>query len=202
MGAVDALTGTYRLPCPTRGTSRVCLSAFREIDRVAGVAHPAVFRVVFLCACGEEHTALVAHDTLDWAPLGLGDDATFLNLMTSRHDDVASELTALASAHIRRGEWPWSFFCCSENAPRPATPSAFRHVACVPGTVAFAVRCPTCDTTSINLATPPHLDVPFHSDAHVGVVAHAFEDDALPSAEAFRDELGRATFDERRLVFP
>jgi hypothetical protein len=35
----------------------------------------------------------------------------------------------------------------------------------------------------------------------VGVVAHVFEEGALPSPEAFRDELGRATFDERRLVF-
>lgn len=202
MGAVDALTGTYRLPCPKQGTARVRLSAFREIDRVAGVAHPAVFRVVFLCSCGEEHIALVAHDTLDWAPLGLDDDATFLNLMTSRRGDLASELTELASAHIHRGEWPWSFFCCSEDAPRPVTPSAFRHLAYIPDAVAFAARCPTCDTISINLATPPHLDVPFHSDARIGVVTHVFQDDALPSAEAFRGELGRATFDERRLVFP
>ena len=129
MGAVDALTGTYRLPCPARGTCRVRLSAFREIERLPGPAHPSVFRVVYLCSCGDEHVALVGHDTLDWAPLGLDDDVTYLNLMTSRRDDLAAELAALASAHIHRGEWPWSFYCYLEDAPRPVTPSAFRRLA-------------------------------------------------------------------------
>lgn len=202
MGGVDALTGTYRLPCPARGTCRVRLSAFREIDRLPGTAHPSVFRIVFLCSCGEEHVALIGHDQLDWAPLGLDDDVTYLNLMTSRRDDLSTELVDLASAHIHRGEWPWSFFCSEEDAPRPVTPSAFRHLAPATATVALAVRCPACDTTSINLVTPPHIDVPFHSDAQIGVVPHPFDDDALTSAEAFRAELEAATFDEKRLLVP
>lgn len=199
MSGVDALTGTFRLPCPSAGSSRVRLSAFREIERLVGPAHPAVYRVVFLCTCGEEHVALVAHDALDWSPLGLDDDATYLNLMTSRRDDLASELTGLASARIGRGEWPWCFFCYLENAPRPATPSAFRLLAPGPGAVAVAVRCPACGSTSINLVTQPHLDVPFHSDVRVGVVAHVFEDDALRTVDAFRAELESSSFDEKRL---
>ena len=202
MGGVDALKGMYRLPCPTRGMSGVRLSAFREIDRVRGTAHPSVFRIVFLCSCGEEHVALIGHDTLDRALLGLDDDATFLNLMTSHRDDLSSELVALASAHIHRGEWPWSFFCYLEDAVRPVTPSAFRRLAPASGTVALAVRCPTCDTTSINLVTPLHVDVPFHSDACVGVIAHVFDDDAIRSIDAFRVELNSATFDEKRLLLP
>ena len=202
MGAVDALTGTYRLPCPTQGTCKVRLSAFREIERLPGPAHPAVFRVLFVCSCGDEHVSLVSHDTLDWAPLGLDEDVTYLNLMTSRRDDLAAELSALASAHIHRGEWPWSFFCYLEDTTRPATPSAFRRLAPTPQTVAVAVRCPACDTTSINLVTPPHVDVPFHSDAHVAVVPHVFDDDALDTAQTFVAELESATFDEKRLLLP
>jgi len=200
MGGVDALTGTYRLPCPVRGTCGVRLSAFREIDRLPGPAHPSIFRVLFSCSCGEEHVALVGHDALDWAPLGLDGEATFVNLMTSRRDDLASELSALASAHIRRGEWPWSFFCFHEDAPRPVTPSSFRRLAPASHTVALAVRCPVCDTTSINLVTAPHVDVPFHSDAHIGVAACVLDDDALSTVEAFRAELESARFDERRLL--
>ena len=201
MGGVDALTGTYRLGCPASGaTTRVRLSSFRQIERLPGPAHPAVFRVVYACACGGEHVGLVGHDALDWAPLGLDDDLTFINLMTSRRDDLASELTGLASARIGRGEWPWCFFCHREDAPRPVTPSSFRLLAPRPDAVAVAVRCPVCDSTSINLVTQSHVDVPFHSDATVGVVAHAFEESSLPTIDAFRAELDSASFDERRLV--
>ena len=91
-------------------------------------------------------------------------------------------------------------FCYLENAPRPVTPSAFRLLAPRPQAVAVAVRCPACGSTSINLVTPSHVDVPFHSDAQVGVVAHVFEEDALRTLDALRAELGSATFDEKRLV--
>ena len=82
MGDVDALTGRYRLPCPTTGTCGVRLSSFREIERLPGAAHPAVYRVAFACTCGDEHTALVGHDALDWAPLGL----TERGLVRQPHD--------------------------------------------------------------------------------------------------------------------
>ena len=67
MGGVDALTGRFRLPCPASGWSSVRLSSFREIERLDGSAHPALYRVVFACTCGGEHVALVAHDELDWS---------------------------------------------------------------------------------------------------------------------------------------
>jgi hypothetical protein len=178
----------------------VRLSAFREIERLDGSAHPALYRVVFACTCGSDHVALVAHDDLDWSPLGLADEGTYVNLMTSRTDDVATELTGLASARIGRGEWPWCFFCCREDAPRPVTPSAFRLLEPLLGTMAVAIRCPACGSTSINLLSRPHVDVPFHSDPRVGVVAHPFEDGALPTSEAFRAELDAASFDQRALT--
>ena len=200
MGSVDALTGRFRLPCPTAGWCRVQLSAFRAIERLDGSAHPAVYRVVFACTCGADHVALVGHDDLDWSPLGLGDDGTYVNLMTSRTDDLATELTGLASARIGRGQWPWCFFCCREDMPRPVTPSAFRHLEPHVGTMAVAIRCPACGSTSINLVSRPHVDVPFHSDPRIGVALRAFGDDALTTTEAFRAELDSATFDERALA--
>ena len=48
--------------------------------------------------------------------------------------------------------------------------------------------------------TRPHVDVPFHSDATVGVVAHVFETDALRTVTEFDAELRSATFDEKRLL--
>jgi hypothetical protein len=200
MAGVDALTGTFRLPCPTAGESRkVRLSSFREIERLPGPAHPAVYRVVFGCGCGGEHVALVGHDDLDRGPLGLGEATAYVNLMTSRRDDLATELSGIASARIGRGEWPWCFFCYEEDVPRPVTPSYFRLLAARSGTVAVAIRCPACDSTSINLVTPPHVDVPFHSDARIGVVPQVFAEDALRTVDAFHAELGTASFDEKRL---
>jgi hypothetical protein len=200
MGGVDALTGTFRLPCPATGTSRVRLSSFRQIERLPGAAHPAVFRVVFDCSCGGAHVALVGHDALDWSPLGLDDHVPYVNLMTSRRDDLAGELSELASTQIHRGAWPWSFFCYLEDAPRPVTPSSFRLLAPLPGAVAVAVSCPGCGSTTVNVVTPPHVDVPFHSDDRVGVMSHVFEQETLPDADTFLAELGSATFDEKRLA--
>jgi hypothetical protein len=62
------------------------------------------------------------------------------------------------------------------------------------------VRCPVCGSTSINLVTRPHVDVPFHSDATVGVVAHVFAADALRTVAEFQAELQSSTFDEKRLL--
>jgi hypothetical protein len=196
---VDALTGRYALSCPHRGTASVRLSSFRIVERLPGTAHPAVYRVHFACACGGEHDALVAHDELDWAPLGLTPGRTFVNLMTSRRQDLASELTALVLTRLEAGEWPWSFFCYLEERPRPMTPSAFQLI--VPGgrTLGVAVRCPACCSTSVNVVTSAHVDFPFWNDAEIGVVAHVFDDDAIRTIEAFRAELASATFDRKRL---
>src|SRR5205085_5746478 len=67
----DALTSRYTFACPTRGESQVNLSAFRELERLPGAAHPAVYRVRFACPCGEDHLGFVSHAELDWEPLGL-----------------------------------------------------------------------------------------------------------------------------------
>lgn len=195
----DALTTTYTLACPHRGEARVKLSSFRALDRLAGAEHPAVYRVVFACGCGEAHPALVSHDDLDWAPLGL-QAGSFLNLMTDRLDDAGSELGALAAQRIGAGEWPWSFFCYLEDAPRPVTPSAFRLLAPAAGALGVAIRCPACASTSVNLVTPSHVDVPFHSDTHVAVATHVFAEDELQTVAALTAELGSASFDERCLA--
>ncbi len=202
---MDALTSTYRFSCPHRGEASVRLSSFRRVQRLPGAAHPAVYRVDFTCACGDDHIGLVTQTQLDWDPLGLDSDETFVNLMTSRRDDVATELADVASARINAGEWPWTFFCYLEERSRPVTPSSF--VVLAPGgaelrrgTLGVAVRCPVCGSLTINVVSEFHLDLPFWNDAHVGVVEHVFDDDALRTLEAFHSELHSASFDERRLA--
>ena len=197
----DTLTTRYTFACPEHGDTRVALSRFRQLERLPGAAHPAVFGVRFECGCGEEHPGLVSHDELDWAPLGLGTGESFLNLMTARLDALEDELADLAATKIGAGEWPWSFFCYPENQPRPVFPSSFFLLA--PSgrgdAVGLAVHCPVCGRTSINLVSEQHVDLPFHNDAEVGVVEHVFSDDVARTLEEFREELYSASFDSRRL---
>jgi hypothetical protein len=198
----DALTTSYRLSCPRHGETSVRLSRFRRLDELPGPNHPAVYRIVFACGCGDEHPGLVAHDDLDLAPLGLEEERTFVNLMTSKSDSVALELTALAAQRIRAGEWPWSFFCWPEDRPRPAYPSAFRLLAesGPGGKVGVAVCCPVCSRVSVNLVSREHVDVPFYNDREIGVVGHVFATDAMATVEAFNAELYSSGFDARRLA--
>jgi hypothetical protein len=195
----DALTSRYTFACPTRGEARVSLSAFRTLDRLEGTAHPVIFRVRFECTCGEEHEGLVAHDELDWAPLGLEEHLAFVDLMTSRVQEVAVDLADLAARRIQAGEWPWSFFCYPEERPRPIFPSSFSVLAPGGRAIGLAVRCPVCSRTSVNLVSQEHVDMPFHNDAQVGVVEHVFLEDALQTLDEFRAELYSAHFDVRRL---
>jgi hypothetical protein len=194
------LTSRYGFACPAWGETHVLLSAFRSIEQLPGASHPAVFRVRFDCACGEEHDGLLTHDELDWAPLGLGGGEAFLNLMTARLEPVSTELVELAALHIKRGEWPWSFFCYPEERPRPVFPSSFALITAADGAVGLAVRCPSCRRLSLNLVSHRHVDVPFHNDREIGVVEHAFAADALSTIDEFRTELGSASFDARRLA--
>jgi hypothetical protein len=197
----DALTTRYTFSCPERGEARVALSSFRRLEQLPGPAQPAVFEVEFGCACGGEHPGLVGHDELDWAPLGLGGEATFLNLMTASVEPLEAELADLAARRIQAGEWPWSFFCYPEERPRPVFPSAFLVLAPAGRgeEVGLAVRCPVCGSVSINLVSTQHLDVPFHNDREIGVVAHVFAGDAERLVEEFVAELYSAGFDSRRL---
>ena len=194
----DALTGRYTFSCPHREEVRVTLSSFRHLERLPGAAHPAVYGVRFECGCGEQHTGLLAHDELDWAPLGVK-AGLFLNLMTSTYDDAGAELAHAAAARLRAGEWPWSFYCYPEGRPRPVFPSSFVAVAPGDRSLGLAVRCPVCGAMSVNFVSQPHVDLPFWNDARVGVVDHVFAEDAVLALEAFRSELDSARFDERRL---
>ena len=194
----DALTSRYTFGCPHGEEARVPLSSFRVLDRLAGTAHPVVYRIRFACPCGDEHDGLVAHDELDWAPLGASAGA-FLNLMTDRVDDAGAEFAALAARRIGAGEWPWSFYCFPEERPRPVFPSAFRLLAPGDGTLGLAVRCPVCSSVSVNLVSHEHVDLPFWNDRRIGVVEHVFGDDVLRSVDEFRSELYSSRFDERRL---
>jgi hypothetical protein len=197
----DELTTRYTFACPERGEARVTLSDFRQLERLPGAAHPAVFSVRFACSCGDEHQGLVTHEELDWAPLGLAAGVSFLNLMTARLEALESELAELAAARIGAGEWPWSFFCYPENQPRPVFPSSFFLLAPGPSHgVGLAVRCPACGQTSINLVSEHHVDLPFHNDTQIGVVEHVFEADARRAVEKFAAELDSAQFDARRLA--
>ena len=198
MDMYDPLTSRYTFSCPQRGEARVTLSDFRTLERLEGTAHPVVYRVRFACTCGDEHDGLVSHDDLDWAPLGL-EGGVFLNLMTSRVEPVADELGDLAAAHIRAGEWPWSFFCYPEERPRPVFPSAFFLLTPGEGRLGLAVRCPACSRTSVNLVSHEHVDLPFHNDPEVGVVEHVFAGDLEATLEEFRAELWSSAFDIRRL---
>jgi hypothetical protein len=197
----DALTGCYTFACPQHGEARVRFSAFRQLERLPGAAHPAVYRVRFQCSCGDDHVGLVTHGELDWEPLGMGEGGVFLNLMTDRLEPLETELGDLAARHIQAGEWPWSFFCFPEERPRPVFPSSFRLLA--PGTrtgsVGIAVRCPSCARISVNLVSPEHVDLPFVNDPAVGVVEHLFTQDATTTLDEFRLALYSAEFDARRM---
>src|SRR6266508_795656 len=124
----DALTTAYTFSCPTHGETRVRLSGFRQLEELPGASHPAVYRVEFACGCGDDHPGLVTHEELDWAPLGLV-EGTYVNLMTSRVDAVASELGDLAARRIQSGRWPWSFYCYPEERPRPVFPRSEEHTS-------------------------------------------------------------------------
>jgi hypothetical protein len=195
----DPLTSRYSFACPHGRAQSVPLSSFRLLEELPGPQHPAVYSVVFSCACGDDHPGLVSHDDLDWAPLGGSSNATFHNLMTAQEDLLAVELLDLAAARIRAGEWPWSFFCHAEDRPRPMTPSALAVIAPGEDSVGLAVRCPVCAAVSVNLVTHAHVDIPFWNDRLVGVVPHAFDADALRAIETFRAQLASAEFDERRI---
>ncbi len=196
----DTLTTSYAFPCPVHGETHVRLSRFHRIERLPGAEHPAVFRVEFVCTCGEEHPGLVTHEELDLAPLGISDDTRYVNFMTSRSESLAKFLVEDAAARIKAGEWPWSFFCWAEDRPRPVFPSAFALIAGRGDRVGIAVRCPVCGKVSVNLVSREHVDVPFVNDREVGVVDHLLADDIEAAVGEFRLELDSSAFDHRRLT--
>jgi hypothetical protein len=198
----DTLTTSYTFSCPIHGETHVRLSRFRRLEELPGAHHPAVYRVEFACGCGGDHPGLVTHDDLDWAPLGIHDHTSYLNLMTSRVESLGDELGELAASRIKAGEWPWSFFCWPEERPRPVTPSAFKLLApaATGDRVGVAVRCPVCGKVSVNVVSRAHVDVPFVNDREIGVVEHLFEEDVAATVDEFRADLFSESFDARRLT--
>lgn len=190
----DSLTTRYTFACPAHEQAKVPLSAFRRVERLPGAAHPAVYEIRFACSCGDLHDGLVTHVELDWAPLGLT-EAAFYNVMTGRLEPAASELVDQAACRIKRGVWPWSFFCVAEERARPAFPSALRLVAPEDSRLVAALRCSACGTTSVNLVSTEHLDVPFYSDRQVDVIEHVFGAGGEERLDALADELATVAFE-------
>lgn len=190
----DQLRNRYSLRCPATDESVwIPVSAFRTIRRFRGATSPAVFRVAFDCECGTQHESLVSHDRLDWEPLGTDSVETFTDLLTGRRELLATELVEQATEQLRRGRWPWAFWCHPESAMRPGFPSSLRFVTPEhdhgDDRVGVLVRCFSCERHTVNIVSRDHLDVPWHSDAAIGFVAQVFDGDRIAPEERFRHQL-------------
>jgi hypothetical protein len=171
----DPLRAEYRMRCPERdsdGERRygVTLSQFISVSRLPGPQHPAVYRVQHHCpACGGAHDALLTHDELDHTPVvGAQAGEPFWEPLTGRiAGDAGQELRASAASRVRRGDWPWLFWCAEEGCRKPLFPSEIRFAAYRDDRVGIAVVCSACERASLNIVTPWHLDVPFFHDRAV-----------------------------------
>src|SRR5437868_13412561 len=100
----DVLRASYRFHCPHRPPGQlrtVALSRFRSIERLPGAAHPGVFRITYLCDCGDDHVGLVAHDDLDYGPMA-ATPVECGNLETVRPEPVAGGRAGLARAWVEK----------------------------------------------------------------------------------------------------
>jgi hypothetical protein len=170
----DGLTARYTFACPSGSRPSVRLSSFRALEQLPGTARPAVYQVRFACPCGADHPALVTHDQLDWEPIGAA-AAPFYDVMTGRVESAAAELAEEAAHRIRLGRWPWAFYCFAEGRARPIFPSFFRLLAPQRDRIVVAARCPSCATTSVNVVSHEHLDLPYWSDPAVDVLDRIFD---------------------------
>jgi hypothetical protein len=172
----DPLRAEYRMRCPERspdGERRygVTLSQFVSVARLGGAQHPAVFCVHHQCAaCGGSHDALLTHAELDHAPVVGTSCEPFWEPLTGRiAGDAGDELREAAASRVRRGDWPWLFWCAEERCRKPLFPSEIRFAARRDERVGIAVVCSACERASLNVVTPWHLDVPFFHDRAVEV---------------------------------
>ncbi len=200
----DPIRNRFRFRCPAAARPvEAPLSRFRLVERLPGPGHPPVHRVVFACpGCRDDHAALVREDDLDLGAVRPRDGHVFVNLLTGRTEPVAEEFADLAQRELRRGNWPWTFFCVEEHRVRPGYPSHLRLlVAADDGrVVGVAVRCSTCAEVSVNLVSRRHLDEPFFHDPVLRYVDRAFGG-ALDTLEDFLRALWSSRFDEERNRF-
>lgn len=189
----DPLQNRYQLRCPTHEHETwVSVSDFRRIKRLHGATAPAVFRVVFRCtACSEHHESLVSHDRLDYEPIAHDSMQTYTNLLTGTRELVGADLGDISGELIRKGTWPWTFYCHPESAVRPGFPSSLRVVADEPehDRIGVMVRCFACARLSVNIVSRDHLDVPFHNDPQIAFVPTLVNEAQLSPEEAFRHQL-------------
>jgi hypothetical protein len=172
----DPLRAEYRMRCPEHspdGDRRygVTLSQFASVARLPGAQHPAVYCVHYQCAaCGGSHDALLTHNELDHAPVvGLTSEPFWEPLTGRIAGDAGDELREAAASRVRRGDWPWLFWCAEERCRKPLFPSEIRFAARRNDRVGIAVVCSGCARASLNVVTPWHLDVPFFHDRAVEV---------------------------------
>jgi hypothetical protein len=198
----DLLRARYQFHCPRRpeGETRlVALSRFRSIERLPGAAHPAVYRISYLCDCGDHHQGLVAHSDLDYGPIVPQGELEFRNLLTGRAEPIVDELADLAQRQVQRGNWPWRLYCSAESALKPVFPSCLTLVSpAASDLVGVAMHCPTCGQLSLNVVTESHLDVPFHHDQVIKILERPFGDVRDLTVERFHAELHSAGFDTER----
>jgi hypothetical protein len=193
----DALRHSFTFRCPVETVDHVPvpLSSFLSVERLSGPVHPAVFQVVYACTlCGGEHPALAPHDELDHAPLAGTLAVSFWDPMTGRiAGDLGYELAQAAADRLRRGQWPWSFWCSAERRLQPSYPSQLRFVARHEQLVGVAVTCAACGESSLNLVSRRHLDEPFFHDP----VVHSLERPVgeIDERDRFRSELWSSRFD-------
>jgi len=195
----DLLRACYRFHCPIMGdepAAAVTLSEFRRLERLPGASHPAVYRVRFHCPCGGEHDGLVTHGELDYGPLAPGGQV-FRNLLTGHDQPVADELLDLARHNVRRGNWPWTVYCATEQRIRPVFPSAMALVAPYrdgDDAIGVAAICSGCGHITVNLVSRPHLDVPFFHDPVVRYIDVPVAAEREFTFERFRERLDAAEF--------
>lgn len=197
----DALRNQYKLRCALTGESVwISISKFRAVKRLRGASVPAVFRVQYNCSCNCDHEALITHDTLDYQPLATEATTPFVNLLTGSRELLATELAEVSSSKIRRGNWPWTFYCFAESTHRPGFPSSLRMVSPLTHEhgdnehLGVLVRCSSCERMTINLVTRQHLDVPFFNDEKIHFVDRLVGGDSLSVEETFRHQLDAARF--------